>query len=306
MRRWSSEITVGASIILAIVIVIFGYIYLREIPVRKSGFEINILFDNVTGLEVGDHVSVAGLRVGRVQKLSLQDQNVNTRVWLDGSIHFPKDSYAAIKSIGMIGEKYIDLILGVSPNSLIENDDIPGTYIDDLADAGGTAKELMSQTNSLLGKINTMMDSLMEREAHVDIAKTIQNTERLTGNLDRTLSRNTDRLESMIASLDSLLSSLNSTWQRNEKELDSTFQYIANGTKRLPDVMARLDSVLATTQHLLSSIEQQQGAVGKALFQDDLYVRANDALEKLNTIIDEIKKNPQKYMQLRASLIHLF
>lgn len=306
MRRWSSEITVGASIILAIVIVIFGYIYLREIPVRQSGFEINILFDNVTGLEVGDHISVAGLRVGRVQKLLLQDQNVNARVWLDGSIHFPKDSHAAIKSIGMIGEKYIALILGSSPEGLAENDNIPGTYIDDLADAGGAANELISQTNSLLGKINTVMDSLLEREAHLDISRTIKNTERLTGNLDRTLSRNMGRLENTVANLDSLLSSLNSTWQRNEKKLDSTFQHIANGTERLPEVMAKLDSVLATTQHLLLSIEQQQGAVGKALFQDDLYVRANDALEKINTIIDEIKKNPQKYMQLRASLIHLF
>ncbi|MFQ5631204.1 MAG: MlaD family protein [bacterium] len=306
MRRWSSEITVGISIILAIAIVIFGYIYLREIPVRQSGFKIDILFDNVTGLEVGDHLTVSGLRVGRVQKLTLLDQFVDARVWLDGSIHFPKDSHAAIKSVGMIGEKYIDLILGKSPEALIENDRIPGEYIDDLADAGGTAKELMSQTNALLGKLNTVMDSLMERDAHIDISKTIKNTERLTGRLDKTLSQNMGRLESTMANLDTLLSSLKNFWQRNEQELDSTFQYIAQGTERLPGVMEKLDSVLTTTKKLLTSIEQQQGAVGKALYQDDIYVRANDAVEKLNTILDEMKKNPQKYLQLRASLIHLF
>ncbi|MFQ5627561.1 MAG: MlaD family protein, partial [bacterium] len=272
----------------------------------QSGFEIDITFDNVTGLEVGDHISVAGLRVGRVQKLTLADDFVDARVWLDGSIPFPKDSRAAIKSIGMIGEKYVDLILGNSPENLAENSRIAGNYIDDLADAGGTAKELMSQTNSLLGKINTMMDSLLERDAHIDISKTIKNTERLTGRLDETLSQNMGRLESTMTNLDSLLGSLNSTWQRNEQELDSTFQHISKGTERLPGVMAKLDSVLSTTKNLLSTIEQQQGAVGKALYQDDLYVRANDAVEKLNTILDEMKKNPQKYLQLRASLIDLF
>jgi phospholipid/cholesterol/gamma-HCH transport system substrate-binding protein len=306
MRRWSSEITVGVSIILAIAIVIFGYIYLREIPVRQSGFEIDILFDKVTGLEVGDHISVAGLRVGRVQKLKLTDDVVRARVWLDGSIHFPQDSRAEIKSVGMIGEKYVDLILGESSAALSENDKIPGEYIDDLADAGGTAKELMTQTNSLLGKLNTVMDSLMARDADLDISKTLKNTERLTGNLDRTLSRNMGRLERTVSNLDTLLLSLKSTWMRNEQELDSTFQHIARGTERLPGVMAKLDSVLTTTKNLLTSIEDQQGAVGKALYQDDLYVRAKDAITKLNTILDDLKKNPQKYLQVRASVIDLY
>ena len=134
MQRWSSEITVGVSIILAIAIVIFGYIYLREIPIRQSGFEIEITFDNVTGLEVGDKVTVSGLRVGRVQALNLLADHVNVRTWLDGSIPFPRDSRAAIRSIGMIGEKYIDLIRGESPEGLAENDSITGTHIDYLAD----------------------------------------------------------------------------------------------------------------------------------------------------------------------------
>lgn len=306
MRRWSSEITVGVSILLAIFILVYGYIYLREIPIRQSGFEIDILFDNVTGLEVGDRVAVFGFRVGRVQNLSLVDEYVNVRVWLDGSIHFPADSRAALKSIGMIGEKYIDLILGESSKALVEDSRIPGTYIDDLADAGGSAKELMAQTSSLLGKFNTVMDSLLVRQAHVDLSNTIKSTERLTARLDRTLGNNMGHIERTLTNIDTLLSSLKASWQRNEQEMDTTLQHLASGSERLPHVMAKLDSVLTTTQHLLTSIEQQKGAVGKALYQDEIYLKANDAVGKLNTILEELKKNPQKYMQLRASLIHLF
>ena len=306
MRRWSSEITVGVSIILALFILVYGYIFLREIPVRQNGFEVDILFDNITGLEVGDRVSVSGLRVGRVQKLSLAEKYVKVRIWLDGSIHFPTDSRAAIKSIGMIGEKYIDLILGSNSDPLQEDSQIFGEYVNDLADAGGSAKDLMSQTSTLLGKFNTVMDSLLERQAHVDFSRTIRNTEQLTARLDRSLSKNMGHIKNTLTNIDTLLTGMKSSWQRNEQEIDSTVQNFANGTERLPQVMAKLDSVLTTTQHLLTSIEQQKGAVGKALYQDEIYVKANDAVDKLNVILEELKKNPQKYMQMRASLIHLF
>lgn len=306
MRRWTNEVIVGASILLAIFIVIFGYIYLREIPVRRSGFEIDIVFKNVTGLEVGDHITVSGLRVGRVQKMTLEDKFVKVRAWLDGSIHFPKDSRAAIRSIGMIGEKYVDLMLGSSAENLHENDRIQGIYIDDLADAGGAMKNLMTETGALLGKLNTVMDSMLARETHLVLSKTIANTERFTQRLDATLARNGGRLEHSLANLDSILQALHSSWRRNESKLDSTLYGLSKGTRHVPEVVARLDSVLKTTNKLLTSIDQQRGAVGKAIYDDSLYVRANEAVEQLNAILAEVKKNPQRYLMLRASLIDLF
>ena len=94
---------------LQLFVAIFGYLFIQEIPVKKQGYVITILFDNVSGLTRSDPVTVSGMKIGRVREMSLVKNHVAVSVWLDGKIPYPRDSRAGIKSMGMIGEKFIDL-----------------------------------------------------------------------------------------------------------------------------------------------------------------------------------------------------
>ena len=105
MKQHKYEIIVGITIIAAIIISTFGYIFIREIPVRQKGYDVTILFNNVSGLTEGDAVKVSGLKVGRVREMELKREHVAVRIWLDGKVPFSNNSRAIIKSIGMIGEK---------------------------------------------------------------------------------------------------------------------------------------------------------------------------------------------------------
>lgn len=306
MQRWTNEVIVGLSILVAIVILVFGYIYLREIPVRRQGFEVNVLFDNVTGLELGDKVSISGLNVGRVQNLQLlrNKNKVNVRIWLSGKIPYPNDSRAAIRSIGMIGEKYVDLMLGSSPVGLQEGDTIPGLYIDDLADAGGSVKNLMERSNTLLAKLNTVLDTSIARQAQASLSETLQNIEGITGLVEARLQKNMGHFERGVASLDTLATDLARVVHHNRSGLDSTLTHLSAGAAKLPGIAVQLDSMLTTTRALLAIVENQEGTVGRVLRDDTLYWKANNTVDRLQALLEDIKKHPQRY--LRISVIDLF
>lgn len=304
MRRWSSEIIVGAGIMLAIFIGIYGYVFLRDLPVRQQGYKITIVFKNVTGLQSGDGVTVSGYKVGRILGMQLTQEGVHVRVWMNGEVPLAKDSRAAIRSIGMIGEKYIDLIPGDSPESLEDGDIVLGDYISDIADASAPLSEVMSQTNALLAKLNTAIDSALSHRSQKAIAATLVNTENITRQLDQNLESNMRHLKQSMANMDSLTSGLNAYWRQRHASIDSATQHLATATAQLPASVSKLDSVLTETRRLLAAVEEQRGAVGKALYDDELYNKANQSLSQLQAILDDVKKNPSKYLQI--SMIHLF
>ncbi len=298
MRRWTNEVIVGAAIVLAIAIGIYGYVYLREIPVRQRGFEITIIFENVTGLEKGDGVTVSGLKVGHVNQMQLESGHVAVRVWMDGKVPFPRDSRAAIRSIGMIGEKYIDLLPGAAKEPLQEGDIIVGSYINDLADAGGSLSDLMSQATSLLTKLNTVLDTAMHRNAPQALAISLDNIQRLTNRLDKSFEKNARHLDNTMANLDTMSSSVESFWRRRKATIDSAAQNFSASAAHLPKAVAQLDSVLTVTRKLLTEVENQQGTVGKILRDDEMYRKANQTVDDLQALLDDVKKNPGKYLQV--------
>ncbi|MDQ7052849.1 MAG: MlaD family protein [candidate division KSB1 bacterium] len=303
-RKFTNEVIVGLVIIVAIVVSVYGYIFLREIPVRQKGFHVYMVFKDITGLERGDMVTVSGLKVGRVREMRLDNGYVRVKAWLNGDIPFPKDSRAAIRSIGMIGEKYIDLKPGVSEETLREGDVIKGEYINDIADMGGPVSELIAQPNVLLHKVNAAMDSAFSRETQKHFAETLEFARNISAQIQDGLRRNMNELQSSIRNFDAITTELRGYWQRNRVAIDSTTIHVASLASQMRYTLSNLDSVLTVTRRLLAEVENENGTVGKAIKSQELYEKLNSTLNEAQTILNDIKKHPGKYLQL--SIIRLF
>lgn len=297
MRRWTNEVVVGAVILIAIAISIYGYVFLRNIPVRQRGFDIYITFNNVTGLEKNDAITVAGFKVGRILDMKLDRDQVIVRAWLNGQTPFSRDSRCAIRSIGMIGEKYIDLIPGTSNEFLKEGDTIAGDYISDLADAGGGVNEIMSETRALLQRINAVVDTALDRPAQRAISGTLMNMESISNKINHNLDKDRRHLSNTIARFDSISRELKLFWHMHNTSVDSIVNNMAASTAGLPAMMAKLDSAVTSAQKLLAMVENRQGTVGKAMYDEELYNKLNKTLDEANLMLDDVKKNPSKYLQ---------
>jgi phospholipid/cholesterol/gamma-HCH transport system substrate-binding protein len=304
MRQRKFEIIIGISIIVATILFVFGYIFIREIPVNQKGFEVTMLFDNVTGLTNGDPIRVSGVKVGRVKDMRLEKDHVAVRVWLDGNVPFSRDSHAAIKSIGMIGEKYIALLPGTADNSLQSGDTILGVYSSDLADVSQPISELISQATAILTKLNTSVDETFLQQARNDALISLHNIKNMSSELETNFNGNVRSMEKTITNLDTMTSTMTALWKNNNADMDNTFKQVSLTASQLPALVARLDSALTTTQFLLAKVENAEGSVGKAVVDDELYTKAQDAINQVQVLLADIKKRPNRYFS--ASFIDLF
>ncbi len=80
-----------------------------------EGYPLMARFDNIGGLKVRAPVTMAGVRIGRVEKISFDDETFEAVVTLSISEKYqrlPKDSGASIFTAGLLGEQYIALEAG--------------------------------------------------------------------------------------------------------------------------------------------------------------------------------------------------
>ncbi len=95
----------------------FGYLALQLGEVSffsdSKNYNITAQFDNITGVKEGASVQIAGVVVGQVSKIWLDEDGVaNVSLQINNVVALPVDSMASVKSQGLIGDKFIALSLG--------------------------------------------------------------------------------------------------------------------------------------------------------------------------------------------------
>lgn len=295
MRKIGAEIASGVAIFLAIIIFIFGFLFLKNAAIRGGNIELTISFNDITGLEPSDYVSVAGLRVGQVQEFRIQEEfKVVVDIEIDSDLKLPKDSRAQIKSLGMAGEKVIDIIPGISSEYLQEGDSIMGTHAGDLGDLSGSMDGLISQAEDLLLKFRTAFENVFDIEGQRNLKQSLSNINHLSS----TLNNNTEHLENTLTNIDSLTTSLNEIMTARRAQVETSIQNFYEASNRLEGLATKMDKSLTSMQTLLTKIENEEGALGKVISSDEFYNDLRHLTAELDTLVQDLKKRPQKYLNL--------
>jgi len=115
MKKFDLELTIGLFIIAGIVCLGYLSIKLGKLEiVGERGYEIYALFSNTGGLNNGASVEIAGVNVGRVRSITLDNYQARITLNFPWSVKIQEDAIASIKTKGLIGEKYIEIAPGGS------------------------------------------------------------------------------------------------------------------------------------------------------------------------------------------------
>lgn len=112
------ELKVGIFSFVGLVILVIFILSIGGFKTWSSGYRININFNFVNGIKVGAPVRFAGVDVGEVKKIKLEfvpqesRSNVRLIVWIKDIIKIPADSSVWVNTLGLLGEKYIEIIPG--------------------------------------------------------------------------------------------------------------------------------------------------------------------------------------------------
>ena len=84
----------------------------------KNGYEVQAAFSNGSGLRRGTPVVIAGVEIGRVESIWLEDYEAKVRLVIQPRVILQSDTISSIKTKGLIGEKYIELTPGASDEAI--------------------------------------------------------------------------------------------------------------------------------------------------------------------------------------------
>ena len=119
MQNSLVETLIGAAVI-AVAVFFLSYAYTSTGSGSVSGYQVTAKFSRADGVNVGSDVRLSGIKVGTVSKLDLDPMTFNAVVTisLQYSVQLPDDSSVRITSEGLLGNQYLSIEPGGSPDKI--------------------------------------------------------------------------------------------------------------------------------------------------------------------------------------------
>jgi phospholipid/cholesterol/gamma-HCH transport system substrate-binding protein len=283
--RYSREVIVGAIVTIAILVFIFGTMWLSGRSVSSDNL-VRIQFPNVSGLKRASPIRVSGVNIGKVERIEFVDVGkVLVTASLPTKIRPRVDADAKIVSVTLVGDYAVDFDPGQAAEFLP-----PGKIILGTQDLGlsGKALELSDRADSILVGAQAIVNKETAQQLRSTLTalegtlKAAQRTMQIYGDSTR---GPTAELTRTMAAFRQLSTRLDSTL--GNQALNRTLSRTDTLTSNLASMTARFDSTLA-------AINRGQGTLGKFATDSGLYYDIRDLSRSMKELLDELKKHPGK------------
>lgn len=123
-----TEISVGIFMIAGIACLVYLSVNLGNVDLFGSdNYVIDARFGSIEGLEVAASVEIAGVPVGKVKRIVLEDDEAVVQMEIKREIKITDDTIASIRTKGIIGDKFIKLTPGGSEDLVGDQDTLMDT-----------------------------------------------------------------------------------------------------------------------------------------------------------------------------------
>ena len=321
--RWK-QLRIGIVAIAAMVIAgVLIFLLTSSKGILHHNALLRTYMDDASGIADGSPVRLNGLTIGYLEGLRLTSARERNRtVEFDMRVEprfldqIPIDSVAGITAANLLGDKFINITKGRSPQHVDEGAELAAVQVQDIP-------ELMAQSANLLQTLQTIVTRLDSLLAGVEAGK---------GNIGKLLKDEElyNRLNGIASEGQKLLSDVRTGNGTISKLIydDSLYQEVRAPLKRIDAMLADLQSgqgtagkllkdpalyddarqTMAEIHGLVADLNAGKGTAGKLLKDDELHRRLNDLVAKLNATIDKIDSgqgtigqfmvNPQLYDSL--------
>lgn len=336
-----SELKLGVVVIIAIVIAavtIFSVMGGRGFVWQR--YSLKTRFANVAGLKSGSPVRVAGMEVGSVTAVEFAGDEVDVVMQLNKDVRprVTTTSNAVLGSVSLLGLGAVDISASSSGTPIPDWGYVPtGKNAAALSDVTTQASEGISELTGLIkdarggrgtvGKLMTDQQLYDELQKFVstagDVTRTIRqgkgtagrliNDPRIANSLEaslKNLEEMTRRINAGEGSLGSLLkddafaASLTGATTNLRTLTDRLNKGEGTAGKLLSDAALynRLTALSDRFDVLLTRLNEGQGTAGLLLKDKQLYENMNGVVADLRTLVDAIKKDPKKYLNVKVSI----
>lgn len=287
-----TEIKVGLTVLVGILIFIWIFGWAKNFSLKSNEQIIKVKFNNVSGLEIGDPVTVNGLRKGYVKEMIVGLNDVAVELALDNDIKLKQDATFAVSMLDLMGGKKIEIFPGTSSESLNISKTAVGTFYADIPSAmslfGSVQDDFVTVLKDVKTSLNSLNKYLTDEKLNTDVKQSLSNLNSLTNKLDLMLSENRSDLKSITKNVVELTEKSNELLTTNKENINQLF-------KDLKSIVNKSDILLSDLHSLSKETKDQQNNIGKLLYDENMIKDLKKTLNQINELtsllIDQLKND---------------
>lgn len=309
---------IALVVILGLGLLYWGIEFLKGVNLFEPANYYTTKFEQVNGLNVSSPVTVNGYQVGLVKEINY-DYNTNeiiVKMSLDEKLKIPMGSSVSMSS-ELLGSPSLVLTLADNKAYHKVGDEIPSAVNYGIMDK--VTGELMPQVNNIMPKVNDILNNVNTLVSNPALGSSVSQFDDIVSKINSSA----QDLTVLMSNLSQLSNSLNGSvpgvingFSGIETKIDGTMTNVQNLSKTLNakandlptdqlqttinDLNATLANLKQLTAELNSKMNDRNSTLGLMLNDRQLYDNANGAVMSLDSLLNDIRANPKRYITIKV------
>ncbi|MHB8904953.1 MAG: MlaD family protein [Melioribacteraceae bacterium] len=285
-----TEIKVGVTVFFGLLIFLWVLGWAKNWTINAHRKEVNVEFSSVAGLEVGDPVTINGVRKGYVDEITIQGSKVKTLLNLENDVVLKSDAKFSVMMLDLMGGKKVEINPGVDLTDLDDKIIHHGEFVGDIASAmamlGTVQNDLVEVIQEVKITLSTLNKTLTDQKFNDDLKTSVSNLTLLTDNLNKLVLNNKEEINQLLKSGTELTKNANDFLKTNRDSISQTISSINNVLKVSKDLLVKVNDFMDKT-------DKNQNNLGKMLndpdLMNDLKTTIQQAKELIKILVDQLK-----------------
>lgn len=255
-----------------------------KITQNQSGFGKHVtyktLVKDASGIFEKTPIKVAGINAGKIKSIELAGRDALITFEILEKVKVTPNAKLKIKSVGLLGDKFIDIDLGAETNEQLPEGSFitteGGEGFDSLAkDASAVLKDVKEITAGI-------KEALRDDEGRNVVKQIVENINEVTASLRRITDSNEEKVNKIIDDIEQLSSQLAHETDRYQKD-----SLMADLSKIGP-ILDKVDATVSDLRVIVADVKDGKGTVGKLLRDDAVVDQVSQTLSSVNRLVNRI------------------
>ncbi|GHV21220.1 mammalian cell entry protein [Bacteroidia bacterium] len=287
-KYFSKEVVIGLVTIISLLVLYFGFNYLKGINIFTPTNHYYVKMGNVTELQKSSPIYIDGFKVGLVNEILYNYENPGTiivQISLEKSMKIQKGSYMELGS-SLTSGAFLSLKLNKYVTDYCQvGDTIEGTSKPGLMET--VSNELLPQIQQILPRIDTILYGLQVITTHPAFSESLNSISKASANLEAA----SRQLNLMMANDIPVI-------MEDFKTISSNFSTISSNVKEInfQATMDKVNKTMDNMEKLTLQLNNKESSLGLLMNDRKLYDNINNTANNASLLLEDLRLNPKKYV----------
>ena len=293
----SRELKIGFVAILSFIVLFLGVNFLKGLNILEINRNFYAKYDNVGGLKIGNSVYMNGYHVGMVSNIDLltnERKELLVTISINKNFDIPINTNCKIVNQDLMGTKSINLVLGNNDQLAEVGDTLISSIEGSLQDeVSAQILPLKIKTEELISSIDSVMiiiTAILNKDARKNLSNSLQSLDETFALMSQTMIK----VDMIVDQNDERISSIVQNLEENNSEITNILRNFSDISDDI--AKANIEELLISLGETSKKINDSQGSLGLLINDDDLYLNLEKSSKELESLINDIKENPKRYL----------